>query len=121
MKFDLEERTLEFSKNAIDSVKRVYVSPAARIIIEQFVASATSVGANYSESCDAESTNDFIHKIGICKKEARETKYWIKLLVHLYPEMKNIFDKLDVEVSELILIFAATIKTSRRKLQTGKK
>src|SRR5438876_4270105 len=48
-------------------------------LIEQLVSAGTSVGANYCEADDAESKKDFRHKICLCRKEARETKYWLRM------------------------------------------
>lgn len=116
MNFTLEQRTLDFSKKALDTTRSIPITSYTRNIIEQFIASATSIGANYCEATEAESTHDFIHKIGICKKEAKESKYWIQLLIHMYPERKTVFSQLDQEIKELILIFVSTVKTSRLKL-----
>lgn len=116
MEFTLEKRTLDFAQKAIDAVKLLPITSLTKNIIEQFISSSSSIGANYCEATEAESTSDFIHKIGICKKEAKETKYWIQLLIHTYPNRTTVFQRLDQEVTELILIFSATIKTARQKL-----
>ena len=76
-KYDLEERTAKFSEDMIKFAKKIPVNLVTTRIIPQLVAAGTSMGANYCEADDAESGKDFKHKIGICKKEARETKYWL--------------------------------------------
>lgn len=65
----------------------------------------TSVGANYCEADDAESKSDFKHKIGICKKEARESKHFIRMLVIILPDMKDEAAILWREAKEINLIF----------------
>ncbi len=70
-KYDLEERTAKFGENIINFCKKIPRSPINDPLITQLTKAGTSVGANYSEADDAESKNDFRHKIGICKKESR--------------------------------------------------
>lgn len=82
-------------------------------MISQLVRSGTSVGANYCEADDAESKLDFRHKIGICKKEARETKHWLRMIGVTLPEFKSEARKLWQEAKELHLIFNAIIKSSK--------
>ena len=76
---------------------------------DQIQRSGTSIGANYSEACDAESRADFVHKLGIAQKEARETIYWLKVLYgsELIPKEK--YDELMDDVQELYKIIAASI------------
>ena len=72
-KFDLEERTAKFGENIIKFVRELPKNEITRPLITQLIKCATSIGANYCEADDAESRRDFKHKIGICKKESRET------------------------------------------------
>jgi len=74
-KFDLEERTILFSKNVVDFCKKLSKNLIANPLISQLIRSATSIGANYMEADEASSKRDFINKICIAKKEAKETKY----------------------------------------------
>ena len=74
-------------------------------LISQFTAAGTSIGANYCEADDAESKKDFRHKIGICKKEARETKYWLRLIAISEPTLRDPAATLWQEAKELHLIF----------------
>ncbi len=78
--FDLEERTAIFGEQVIHFANKIPKNTVMAPLISQFVASGTSVGANYCEADDAESKKDFRHKIGICKKEARETKHWLRMI-----------------------------------------
>jgi len=74
-KFDLEERTAKFGMAIIKFTKQIPESTVTRPLITQLVKAGTSIGANYCEADNAETRKDFKHKIGICKKEAKETKY----------------------------------------------
>ena len=78
---------------------------------DQIQRSGTSIGANYSEACDAESKADFIHKLGIAQKEANETIYWLKVLYGSELITKNQYDELLNDVRELYRIIAASLKT----------
>lgn len=109
-KYDLEERTTIFGENIIKFAKTIPVSPVTQRIIPQLVASGTSIGSNYCEADDAESGKDFKHKIGISKKEARETKYWLRIIATAAPETKDQGRRLWQEAKELHLIFNAISK-----------
>ena len=85
VKFALEERTTKFGKAIVQFAKCIPVSTVTIPLISQLVRSGTSVGANYCEADDAESKRDFRHKIAICRKEARETKYWLQMIVAAQP------------------------------------
>ena len=74
--FDLEERTAVFGETVIQFVRKIRPSPVNSTLISEFVRSGTSVGANYCEADDAVSQKDFKHKIGICRKEAKETRFF---------------------------------------------
>lgn len=104
-KYDLEERTAKFGENVIHFCKRVPRSPITNPLITQLTKSGTSVGANYCEADDAESKQDFKHKIGICKKESREAKHFIRMIVVAAPELKEAAAILWKEAKELNLIF----------------
>lgn len=103
--YDLEERTAKFGENVIQLCKKVPINTITRPLINQLVKAATSVGANYCEADDAESKRDFKHKIGICKKESRESKHFLRMLVKAVPELKEKITILWKEAKELNLIF----------------
>lgn len=111
LKNDLEERTLKFSKNSIKFSKKIRRDLINSPMISQFIRSATSIGANYCEAGGASSKRDFRNKIYICKKECRETKYWLELIAENNPELKIESRKLWKEAHELTLIFSKTILT----------
>ena len=84
-------------------------------MISQLVRSATSIGANYMEANGASSKKDFKNKIYICKKEARETKYWLQLIAGANEDKKEDCRKLWQEAQELTLIFSKIILTLEKK------
>lgn len=106
-KFNLEERTAKFGENVIELTKNVPKNEITRPIINQLVKCGTSVGANYCEADDAESKRDFKHKIGICKKESRESMHFLRMMATAVPEMKEEIRELWTEAKELNLIFNA--------------
>lgn len=106
-KYDLEERTVLFGERVIKLTKEIPINTITRQIIAQLVRCATSIGANYCEADNAESRKDFKHKIGICKKESRETRHFIRMLAVAVPEYKNELRILWLEAKELNLIFNA--------------
>jgi four helix bundle protein len=113
-KYDLEERTRKFGIDAIRFAKQIPESVVTRPLISQLVRSATSVGSNYCEADDAESRKDFKHKIGICKKEARETKHWLKMIATADPIQEEKVNIIYQEAKELNLIFNAIVNSTNR-------
>jgi four helix bundle protein len=104
--YDLEERTARFGEAVIDFAKTIPQSPVTNRIIGQLVGAATSVGANYVEADDAVSKKEFLKNIGTCKKEARETKLFLRMAVRAVPELKARARILWLEAKELHLIFS---------------
>ncbi len=113
IKYDLEERTAKFAEDIIDFMRTFKIDVVNKRIIEQLVGCGGSVGANYCEATEAESKKDFIHKIGISKKELKESKHWLRLLARANPERKDEIRRLWKEAHELTLIFAKISRTSR--------
>lgn len=111
--YDLEERTSVFGEDIVDFAKLIPKGVITLPLISQFVRAGTSVGANYMEADCAESKKDFIHKIGICKKEEKETRYWIRMIVRAMPELQEKSTALWQEANELQLIFVAIVKKSK--------
>lgn len=112
--FDLEERTAKFSEKIIDFCRGLPTNPITKPIVSQLIRAGTSIGANYSEADEASSKKDFLNKIGIAKKETKETKYWLRIIAHADPQCKEQARKLWKEAQELNLIFAAIIRNSKR-------
>jgi four helix bundle protein len=105
--FDLEKRTARFGEAVIAFAKTVSVSPITAPLIPQLVRAATSVGANYVEADDADSKKDFRFKIGLCRREAKETKHWLRMLLAAEPRLRETARPLWQEAKELNLIFSA--------------
>lgn len=110
----MEERTAKFGEEIIKFAKKIPENSVTKPLIPQLVKAGTSIGANYCEADDAEPKKDFKHKIGICKKEARETKHWLRMIVVAVPELKEEVRKLWQEAKELNLIFNAIIRSSKK-------
>ena len=104
--YDLEDRTALLGEAIIDFAKTIPVNPVTRRLIQQLVGAGTSVGANYCEADDAVSKKDFKNKIGICKKEARETKFFLRMVARAVPRLREQAKPLWQEAKELHLIFA---------------
>ncbi|MBI4036089.1 four helix bundle protein [Candidatus Daviesbacteria bacterium] len=109
-KFDLEDRTAKFGEDTIQFCQKIPKGPITNPLITQLVRCSTSVGANYCEADDAESRMDFKHKIGICKKESRESKHFIRMIVVAVPNLKEEARLLWQEAKELNLIFNSIFK-----------
>ena len=106
--YDLEERTAKFGENIIDLCKFIKQDLITKPIISQIIRSATSIGANYMEANGASSKKDFRNKIFICKKEAQETKHWLRMLGKCISEKEKeieIIKGLWQEAQELTMIF----------------
>ena len=109
-KYDLAERTSRFGVEIIVFAKNIRESNINKSIISQLIRSATSIGANYMEADCAESKKDFVHKIGICKKEAKETTHWLHMLATAEADKAEKCRKLWQEAHELTLIFSAIVQ-----------
>ena len=113
MNYDLEVRTTEFSKRLIASCREITKTAYNQNIIGQVLRSGTSIGANYREANGCVSKKDFSNKIHICKKESKETMYWLELLGENEPDHKAAINKLSIESHELTLIFSKIAYSSR--------
>jgi four helix bundle protein len=110
-KYDLEERTFIFAKNVIEYVRNLPKGIAYSEIGTQLVRSVGSVGANYIEANESLSKKDFIMRVKISKKEAKESRYWLNLS---NPNMTYERSKVELmsETEELMKIFAVIIRNS---------
>src|SRR5262245_39068417 len=87
--YDLEERTARFRQRIVVFAKKIPWGPVNNRLIDQLVGADTSIGANYCEADDGVSKRDFKHRIGTCRKEARETKFFLRMVVTSEPELKS--------------------------------
>jgi four helix bundle protein len=108
--FDLEERTARFGEAVVQFCKSVRFDPITTSLVSQLIRSATSVGANYLEANDSESKKDFRHKIALCRKESKETKHWLRMIVSADSKHRNEAAILWKEATELNLIFGAILR-----------
>lgn len=113
-KFKLEERLIDFASNIILFTSHVDKSYSGNHLVGQIVRSSTSPALNYGEAQSAESKKDFIHKMGICLKELRETFNCLKIIEKAKLISKiELVTALKLEVNELISIFVSSIKTAK--------
>lgn len=112
--FNLEERTALFAEDIIKLCKTVPQNRVATPIVDQLLRAGTSIGANYSEATGASSKRDFINKVFLCKKEAIETKYWLRLLSKAQENRAQECRMLWREAQELTLIFSKIAGKSRK-------
>ena len=112
-KYNLEERTAVFGENIISFCKSIKQDSINRPLLNQLIRSGTSIGANYCEANNASSKKDFRNKIFICKKEAQETKYWLRMIANCEPTKKEESRKHWQETHELTMIFQKIISSSK--------
>lgn len=105
--YDLEDRTLRFAKDVIGFTNGLQRTLANIEIMKQLIRSSGSVGANYIEANEALSKKDFALRIKICRKEAKETRYWLQLLQMTAQNTQMRRDSLIEEATELMRIFGA--------------
>ncbi len=111
-KYDLEERTLRFAKSVRDFVKNVPKSVAHTEDGKQLIRSSGSVGANYLEANESLSRKDFVMRIRIARKEAKESIYWLQLVDTNNLAIDNKRQELLQEAKELMLILSAIMRKS---------
>ncbi len=104
---DLEERLALFGENVIALAKKLPIADENRRIKDQLIGAGTSVGANYCEASESVSKKDFRFSISRCKKEAKETRFFIRMTVASAPQLADIARPLYREATELMLIFAS--------------
>jgi four helix bundle protein len=112
--YDLEERTFQFSKNVTLYVKKLPNTLSNLEYGKQVVRASGSVGSNYIEANEALSKKDFVMRVKICRKEAKESAYWLRLIVETNDEkFKEEGIKLFKEAIELKKIFSSIIEKSK--------
>jgi four helix bundle protein len=111
--FDLEKRTTEFAKAVIKACRTLPRSPINDRIIGQVVGASGSVGANYREANDALGKNDFLQRMRIARREAKESHHWLELLLTANPSVEDRVKLLINEADELKRILSSIIEKSR--------
>lgn len=105
--YNLEDRTLEYAKRIIHLCKAVPRNIINDVLIKQLMRSGTSIGANYREANETETKKDFLFKIRICRKESKESIFWLNLIIESNPDLKIKILPLVKETEELLKIFAS--------------
>jgi len=118
-KYDLEDRTLKFTKDCIDLCKLLIRDTINIELISQLIRASGSVGANYREANDSTTKKDFYHRIGICRRESKESKYWLELLSHSNQKFLDKIRPLPDEALQLARIFSSIAK-GNDKIQNPK-
>jgi four helix bundle protein len=113
---ELKVRTKQFAVRIIKLCDNLPRSPAGRVIANQLLRSATSVGANYRAACRSRSKPDWINKLGVVLEEADESAFWIELIVDADLMSAGKTSALLKEANELTAIFTASLLTSKRRL-----
>ncbi len=107
----IQDKSFDFALSIIDVHKNLTHNKKEYIMSKQLLRSGTSIGANVNEAIEAQSRADFIHKLSIALKEARETEYWIRLLMAAdYMENHHTIHN---EAQVIIKILTAIIKTTK--------
>ncbi len=115
--YDLEDRTLAFTKAVRCFIKLLPRTMANIRDADQLIRSSGSVGANYIEANEALSKKDFLMRIKICRKEAKESKYWLQIIDISGKDAEQERLKLLKESTEFVLIFAAILRKSTANIQ----
>ncbi len=115
----IDERTFDFSLMIVD-VYKYLLEKREFVLSKQLLRSGTSIGANVSEAQAAQSRNDFVSKMSIASKKARETLYWIRLPAKAgYLDGYSKFDLLDREIRSIVKILTSIIKTTKEREGNG--
>ncbi len=109
-RYDLEDRTEKFAKSVIDLCKKIPKNTINIELVSQLIRSSGSVGANYIEANESLGQKDFNLRIRISRKEAKETRYWLKLVISANQEIEIEALLLIQEATELMNIFGAILK-----------
>ncbi len=116
--FDLEKRTTTFAKEVVKLCRALPVDPINNRLTGQAVGSAGSIGANYREANDALSKKDFVLRLKIARKEAKETIHWLELIIEANQNKETNVSPLIKECGELKNILSAIIvKVEKTKTQ----
>jgi four helix bundle protein len=113
-RYDLEDRLIRFGAAVCRLAGQLPTTILGKQVTLQLIRSATSPFANYGEVQGAESRRDFIHKLGICLKELRETRAWLKFMAEMQLGAEEDLGTVMHECDQLLAIMATSIRTARR-------
>ena len=110
--YDLEERTLKFAEQVRDFIRKLPKTLTNIEYSKQLIRASGSVGANYIEANESFSKKDFVMRIKICRKEVKESRYWLKL-VEITNNLEKERELLIQEATELMKIFGSIVEKSK--------
>ena len=111
--YDLEERTAKFGEDIIEFCKSLPKNDINNPLIRQIIRAGTSIGSNYMEADACDSKKDFKYKIGLCKKESKESMHWLRMISKANQNRKEECRKLWQEAHEFVLIFSSIINKAK--------
>jgi len=112
---ELELRLKKFALRVLGLVKALPKTEENRIYGSQILRSSSSIGANYAEAICSQTKKDFINGLNICRKETKETCYWLDLIFEANPTVQKRMKDLIEEGQEILKIFTSSVKTSKEK------
>lgn len=110
----IQKKSFEFAIRVVNAYKYLQIEKKEFVLSKQFLRSGTSIGANVEESIGGQSKKDFIAKISIAYKEARETKYWVNLLKATYYLEDKEADSILIDIEELCKILSSILLSSKQ-------
>ena len=111
----IAKKSYAFALEVIKTYKNLVQDKKEFVLSKQFLRSGTSIGANVNEAICAQSKRDFVHKLSISLKEARETQYWLNLLNDSDYITKSLFENINALCGEIIKILSSIILTTKQK------
>ncbi len=110
--YDLRDRTFKFAQRTLDVTEQLPKKPECEIIRKQLTKAGTSIGANVEEADGTLTKKDFVSKMVIARKEAKEAKYWLKIISGRYIKESEVASDIK-ECQELVNILSSIINKSR--------
>ena len=110
---DIGERVFSFAVRVLKMTSSLSKNAINLMLINQIIRCATSIGANIEEARGGHTKSDFTHSMNIAKKEARETLYWLRLIISMNPRLENRLKDLLRENEEIIKILTSIVKSSK--------
>jgi len=117
----LVDKSFQFAIRTVKLYKYLCEDKKEFILSKQLLRAGTSIGANINESQDAQSKNDFVSKLSISLKEARESKYWIELLKETDYLTQKEADSILNDLEEVIKLLVSIIKTTKENIKNESK
>lgn len=110
--YDIKEKTCKFAQRILDIIEKLPHRPQCEVLLRQLSKAGTSIGANVEEANGSLTKKDFVNKMAIARKEAKETHYWLRLILGRYIKEEEIISDIK-ENYELISILSSIINKSK--------